>query len=75
LNYNIKLFTVIGNGEIIGVFLKKSYVFFDVTDKTVNDIISNIADSSIYFALEGASSVIALESCVKNYNMADIIFI
>ena len=70
MNYNIKIFSAIGNGKIIGVFLKKDYGFLDVADKTVIDIILNIADSSIYFALDGASSVIALESNLKNYNIA-----
>jgi FkbM family methyltransferase len=70
LNYNIKLFSAIGNGEIIGVFYKKDYGFLDVKDKTVIDIGANIADSSIYFALEGASTVIALEPYVKNSDIA-----
>jgi FkbM family methyltransferase len=72
--YNKSLITLCGlklniNGYI-EVFLEKEYDYLPVKDKIVIDIGANIADSSIYFALCGASKVIALEPFPKNYEMA-----
>jgi FkbM family methyltransferase len=70
LGYPIKLVSAISNGELIPVFKNKDYAFLDVKGKPVIDIGANIADSSIYFAAEGASHVIALEPYPKNYQIA-----
>jgi FkbM family methyltransferase len=68
--YSVKLFSAIGNGEWIEIFEKKAYDFLEVKGKIVIDIGANIADSSIYFAIKGAKSVVALEPYPKNYQIA-----
>jgi FkbM family methyltransferase len=70
LGYPVKLSSAISNGEIIGIFYFKDYQFLECAGKDVVDIGANIADSSIYFAMEGANSVIAMEPFVKNYEIA-----
>lgn len=60
----------INNGDIQGVFLRNEYQFLPVRGKTVVDIGANIGDSSIYFALRGASKIIALEPFPVNYEAA-----
>jgi FkbM family methyltransferase len=70
LGYPVKLSSAISNGEIIGIFYFKDYQFLDCAGKDVVDIGANIGDSSIYFAMEGANSVIAMEPFVKNYEIA-----
>ena len=70
LGYPIKLSSAISNGEIVGIFYFKDYQFLECAGKDVIDIGANIADSSIYFAMEGANSVIAMEPFVKNYDIA-----
>ncbi len=70
MGYPIKLSSAISNGEIIGIFYFKDYQFLECAGKDVIDIGANIADSSIYFAMEGANSVIAMEPFVKNYDIA-----
>jgi FkbM family methyltransferase len=51
----------VSNGDVISVFLLGEYADLPVSGKTVVDIGANIADSSIYFALRGASRVISFE--------------
>ena len=70
LGYPAKLFSAIGNGELVPIFNNKDYDFLNVKGRTVIDIGANIADSSIYFALEDAEHVIALEPYPKNYQIA-----
>ncbi len=70
MGYPIKLFSAIENGEAIVIFYDKEYDFLQVKEKVVVDVGANIADSSIYFACEGATSVIALEPHPKNYETA-----
>jgi FkbM family methyltransferase len=62
--------SISGGGDIISIFLHNEYASLPVKDKTVIDIGANIADSSIYFALHGASKVIALEPYPRNYELA-----
>lgn len=57
-------------GDIISVFLHNEYANLQAKDKIVIDIGANIADSSIYFALRGASKVIALEPFPKYFEIA-----
>ncbi len=58
------------NGDIVGIFCNESYGFLDVDGKFVIDVGSNIADSAIYFALNGAKKVLAYEPYPKVYNLA-----
>lgn len=70
IGYPVKLFSFIENGGLGPVFITKDYDFLKVKDKTVIDIGANIADTSIYFASEGATHVIALEPFPRNYQIA-----
>ncbi|WMT55535.1 MULTISPECIES: FkbM family methyltransferase [unclassified Acidiplasma] len=57
-------------GDIGGCFVREEYKFLNVKDKVVVDIGSNMGDSSIYFALNGAEKVIALEPVPYSFNLA-----
>jgi FkbM family methyltransferase len=82
-HYNLKLDRVIlpeiglqfydgiSNGDLFNIFYKKEYEFLPVRDRVVIDIGANIADSSIYFAMNGAKKVIALEPFPKNFEIAE----
>lgn len=59
-----------GNGDIPGVFLNNDYRFLNPENEIVVDIGANIGDSSIYFALNNAKKVIALEPYPYSYNFA-----
>ena len=56
------------DGDILGVFIKSQYRRLNVRDKIVIDIGANIGDSAIYFALNGAKKVIAIEPFPVTYN-------
>lgn len=56
--------------EINAIFLEDEYGYFDLKGKIVVDVGANIADSTVYFAKNGARKVIALEPIKKNYDMA-----
>ena len=60
----------VNNGDIVYGFLKDDYSKLPVKGKTVIDIGSNIGDTPIYFALNGATKVIGLEPFPKNYEIA-----
>jgi FkbM family methyltransferase len=70
MGYPAKLYSGIHNGEIVGIFFYEDYQFLINKSKEIIDIGANIADSAIYFALEGADSVIAIEPYLKNYEIA-----
>ena len=55
-------------GDVLSAFIGKVYDKLDYRGKTIIDVGSNIADSSIYFALNGAKKVIGLEPFPKNFN-------
>lgn len=57
-------------GEVLMVFVREDYAFLGVENETVIDIGANIGDSSIYFALNNAKKVIALEPYPYSYNIA-----
>lgn len=59
------------NGDIGGVFFREDYKWLNPKDNVVIDIGANIGDSSIYFALEDALKVIALEPYIYSYVMAE----
>lgn len=63
-------------GDLGIVFLKEDYSFLRTTKHSVVDVGANIGDSSVYFAIEGAPRVIAIEPfpdtfdfLVKNINI------
>jgi FkbM family methyltransferase len=66
----IKLHGGTSNGDVIGIYLNNIYRQLPVKGKVVVDIGANIADSSIYFALNGANKVIGLEPFPKNFQLA-----
>ena len=61
----------VNNGDIVYGFLKDDYSKLPVKDKIVIDIGSNIGDTPIYFALNGAKKVIGIEPYPKNYKIAN----
>ena len=68
---NVKLFGVReGNGDVFGVFINEDYKQLDFENEIVIDIGANIGDSAIYFALNGAKKVIALEPTPYSYDFA-----
>ena len=58
------------NGDIGAVFIKEDYKWLKPKNNVVIDIGANIGDTSIYFALNGAKRVIALEPFPYSYRMA-----
>lgn len=52
------------------IFFKEPYKQLNVKDKTVIDIGSSIADSPIYFVLNGAKHIFGYEPDMKRYNEA-----
>lgn len=66
----VKLQDSINNGDVFGIFSKGQYGILPVNDAIVIDVGANIGDSSIYFALQGARRIIALEPFPFNYEIA-----
>jgi FkbM family methyltransferase len=64
-----KVLGCVNNGDLWGIFVKGEYSSLNVRRRTVVDIGANIGDSSIYFALQGAKRVIALEPFSANYEV------
>ena len=58
-------------GSIFAVFLKEEYKMLPIKGNTVIDIGANIGDSPIYFALNGAKKVIAVEPIPRNFEAAE----
>lgn len=58
------------NGDIIGVFFKEDYSFLEPEGATIIDIGANIGDTAIYFALNNAKEIIALEPYLYSYKYA-----
>ena len=58
------------NGDIQTVFFNNEYGVLDIKNKIVIDIGANIGDSAIYFAIQGAKKVIALEPFPANFELA-----
>lgn len=69
-NSKLTLYGSITNGDAAAIFLENIYEYLPVVGKTVIDIGASIGDSSIYFALQGAKKVIALEPIPGNYEIA-----
>lgn len=58
------------NGDIGAVFIKEDYKWLRPKNCIAIDMGANIGDSSIYFALNGAKKVIALEPYPYSYRLA-----
>jgi len=56
--------------NFIEQFITGEYKLLNIKNKTVLDIGANIGDSTLYFALNGAKHVIALEPYPYSYNLA-----
>ncbi len=69
-NKKIQFFDAISNGDLYGIFHEYDYKFLPVKNKIVLDIGANIGDSAIYFAINNASKVIALEPYQNNFEIA-----
>ncbi|KFM21381.1 Ribosomal protein L11 methyltransferase [Marine Group I thaumarchaeote SCGC AAA799-B03] len=67
---NLKLYGVISNGDIVNMLFKEEYKVFDVKNKFVIDIGTNVGDSVMYFVLRGANHVIGLEPFPQNFQLA-----
>jgi FkbM family methyltransferase len=60
------------NGDILGVFFIEDYEFLNPKKSIVIDIGANIGDTAIYFVLNDAERVIALEPFPFSYKYANI---
>lgn len=66
----IVFYNAIENGDVYNIFIKNEYSILNVKGKIVVDIGTNIGDSAIYFALNGAKKIIGFEPFNYNYNSA-----
>jgi FkbM family methyltransferase len=66
---NISLINGINEGDIVGVFIREDYKLLHVENMNVLDIGANIGDSSLWFAIKGASRVYAVEPFPAVYNI------
>lgn len=70
-NKEIHIFGIMRNIDAIFTFDQNpTYKFLPVKNKIIVDIGASIGDTSIYFALKGASKVIAIEPYPKNFDLA-----
>lgn len=69
-NSEVSLRDSINNGDVYEIFLKGQYGILPVSNAIVIDVGANIGDSSIYFALQGAKRVIAVDPFPHNYMIA-----
>ena len=70
-NKDIVIHGLKDNGDLIDVFVLEDYKFLNVDNETVIDVGANIGDSAIYFALNGAKKVVALEPYPYSFNLAN----
>lgn len=69
-NKDIVIHGLKDNGDLIDVFVLEDYKFLNIDNETVIDVGANIGDSAIYFALNGAKKVIALEPYPYSFKLA-----
>ncbi|MEM0160947.1 MAG: FkbM family methyltransferase [Thermoplasmata archaeon] len=69
-NADLTLYDAVYNGRFPAIFLEGRYASLNVHNEIVIDVGTNIGDSAIYFALNGARKVIALEPYPYSYNTA-----
>lgn len=67
---SINIMLPINEGDMLAVFGNEEYKFLDVNNEIVIDIGANIGDSPIYFAVNHAKRVIAIEPYSYSYNIA-----
>ena len=65
--YNIGLKSRRSVGDFLAVFILEEYQFLRCRGRLVIDIGAEVGDSSIYFALKGASKVVAIEPMPYNF--------
>lgn len=75
-NYQCRFYGVVEagrmiNGDISGVFFGEEYQFLNPEKSTIIDIGANIGDTAIYFCMNNAERVIALEPFSFPYNYAN----
>ncbi len=70
LNAPLEFYGAIYDGDLQGVFGQELYREINCKNLIVLDVGANIGDSSIYFALKGASRVVALEPFPATYELA-----
>lgn len=68
--YKDKGVRMVGVGDFPAVFGLEDYNFLSVEGKIVIDVGANVGDSALYFALNNATKVIALEPYPYSYNSA-----
>ena len=59
-------------GDLLSVFVNEEYSFLNCENEDVLDIGANIGDSAIFFAINNAKKVIALEPYPFSYNYAKL---
>jgi FkbM family methyltransferase len=57
-------------GDIVHIFFRHIYRQLPIKGKTVIDIGTQIGDSAVYFSIQGAKKVIAIEPLSTNYEIA-----
>jgi FkbM family methyltransferase len=67
---NLKFFGAMESGDIIHIFFQNIYHSLPIHGKKVIDIGAQIGDSAIYFAINGADKVVAIEPLDKNFQIA-----
>jgi FkbM family methyltransferase len=67
---NVVMHGMWNNGDVEAAFFRGDYGSLQVAGEVVIDIGANIGDSSIYFTLNGAKRVIALEPYPHSYSIA-----
>lgn len=60
------------NGDIVGIFFREDYKFLDPEKSIIIDIGANIGDTAVYFYLNNAERIIALEPFPFAYKYANI---
>lgn len=68
---DIVIHGLLTNGDINGLFIYDQYSFLSVRGETVLDIGANIGDSPIYFVMNDAKKVIALEPFPSLFSIAE----
>jgi FkbM family methyltransferase len=67
---NLRFLGGIDSGDIVHIFFQHVYGQLPVVGRVVIDIGAQIGDSSIYFSINGARKVIAIEPLLRNYEIA-----
>jgi len=71
INYKghiLRFVNALQNGALFEVFIKEEYAPLNINGSTVIDVGGNIGDSAIYFALNGARSVISIEPQLTSFD-------